>query len=86
MKTVLMGVLLVLSGALALAADLPHPPHTVSRSSPGPHTTKASSFVPQGHSKNHVYGAPVSTPILHRRLPTKKKPSVTLASPAHPVK
>jgi hypothetical protein len=85
MKTVLMGTLLVLSGALALAADLPHP-RTVSRSSPGPHTTKASSFAPQGHSKNRVYGSPVSTPILHRHLPTKKKPGVTRASAAHPVK
>lgn len=79
MKAILTGVLLLLSGALVTAADLPHP-RTVSRSSPGPHHAKASSFAPQSHSSNHVYGSPISTPILRRRLPTKKKPTPTPAS------
>lgn len=87
MKAILMGVLLVLSAEGAMAADLPHP-RTVSRSSPGPHHTKASSFAPRGHSTNHVYGAPISAPILHRRLPAKKNsgPAPTTANPAHPGK
>lgn len=83
MKAILTCVLLVLSGELVMAADLPKP-RTVSRSSPGPHHTKASSFAPEGHSRNHVYGAPISTPILHRRLPAKKKPSPAPASNARP--
>lgn len=86
MKAILTGVLLLLSGALVMAADLPHP-RTLSRSSPGPHHTKASSFAPQRHSRNHVYGAPISTPILHRRLPTKKKlsPAPASANAAQPI-
>jgi hypothetical protein len=85
MKAILTCVLLILGCGLAVAANLPYP-RTVSRSSPGPHNTKPSSFAPQGHSKNHVYGAPISMPILHRRLPAKKKPSPApaSASAAHP--
>lgn len=83
MKAILTGVLLVLSTQVAMASDLSKPrtvSRTLSRSAPGPHTTKPSSFAPQGHSKNHVYGAPISTPILHRRLPAKKKPGPTPAT------
>jgi hypothetical protein len=85
MKAILMGVLLALSTQLGMASDLTKP-RTSSRSAPGPHHTKPSSFAPQAHSKSHVYGAPISTPILHRRLPAKKKPSSApaTASAAHP--
>ena len=90
MKAILTCVLLASSTPL-VASDLTKPrtvsrsisppvSRTVSRSAPGPHHTKASSFAPQGHSKNHVYGAPISTPILHRRLPAKNKASPAPAS------
>jgi hypothetical protein len=83
MKAILTCCLLLLSGELALAADLPQP-RTLSRSKLGPHHTKASSFAPQVHSKNHVYGAPIATPILHRSRPAKKKPSHAPANTSAP--
>jgi len=92
MKAILTAVLLASSTQLVMASELTKPrtvshsvSHSVSqsrilsRSAPGPHHTKPSSFAPQGRSRNHVYGSPISTPILHRRQPAKKKP-VTPAS------
>ena len=90
MKAILTAVLLASSTQLTIAGDLTKPrtvshavshpqSRTLSRSAPGPHHTKASSFAPQGHSRSHVYGSPISTPILHRRQPAKRNP-VTPAS------
>src|SRR5215469_2041100 len=77
-----LGVLLSLGCQLAGAIDGPDPPRTITRSAPGNHHTAASSVTPAGHSKNHVYGSPISTPIVHyRKLPTKK-PRSGPASPA----
>ena len=46
----------------------------VARSAPGAAGahTRASSFAPQGHSRRHVFGAPIQKPILTRR---HKKPA-----------
>ena len=83
MKAMLMCALLALGCQLVVAADPPqHHSRTVSRSAPGPHHTKASSFAPQAHSMTRVYGSPIQAPILHRRTPAKKNPSTASASPA----
>jgi hypothetical protein len=64
---------LALGCQLASAADGPDPPsRTVAKSKPGSAHAKASSFAPEGHSKNHVYGAPIGAPILHSRKPARK--------------
>jgi hypothetical protein len=64
---------LVLGCQLATAADGPDPPsRTITKARPGSAHAKASSFAPHAHSKNHVYGAPVSAPILHTRKPKPK--------------
>lgn len=88
MKAILMCALLVLAGQIAVAAAPPRQTHTVSRSAPGPHHTKPSSFAPSGHSSTHVYGAPIQAPILHRRTPPRKKPAQAPAnaSATHPGK
>jgi len=69
-----LGVLLSLGCQLAGAIDGPDPPRTITRSAPGNHHTVASSVAPAGHSKNHVYGSPISTPIVHYRKRPPKKP------------
>ncbi len=74
MKAILTCALLALGAQLAVAADPAQPPRRLSRSAPGPHHTKASSYAPQGHSTARVYGSPIQAPILHRRTPAKKKP------------
>ena len=86
MKAILTCALLVLAGQLAVAADPPHQHRTLSRSAPGPHHTKASSFAPQGHSQARVYGSPIQAPILHRRTPAKKKPAQAPASAQQPAR
>jgi hypothetical protein len=43
---------------------------------------KASSFAPR-HTKSHVYGTPVSKPILHKR---KKRTPPAAPAPAEPIK
>ncbi len=85
MKAILTCALLVLGGGahLAVAVD-PGQPRTLSRSAPGPHHTKASSYAPQGHSRAHVYGSPIQAPILHRRTPAKKKALQAPASTSAP--
>lgn len=45
-------------------------------------TPKANSFAPH-HSRRHVYGTPVSKPILHKR---KKRKPPAAAVPAEPIK
>lgn len=45
---------------------------------------KASSFAPH-HSKSHVYGAPVSKPILHKRK-KHKPPAAPGGAPPEPIK
>jgi hypothetical protein len=86
MKAILTCALLVLSCPLAMAGDLAHQPRTLSKSALGPHHTKASSFAPRGHSGTHVYGSPISTPILHQRVSKPKKAGTapTSASATHP--
>ena len=96
MKAILTAILLASSTQLVMASDLTKPRtvshsvshperRTLSRSAPGPHHTKPSSFAPEGHSKTHVYGSPISTPILHRRQPAKKNPVTPVsANGAHP--
>lgn len=74
MKAILTCALLLLGAQLAVAADSPQH-RTLSRSAPGPHHTRASSYAPQGHSQARVYGSPIQAPILHRRTPAKKKPA-----------
>ncbi|HUL47044.1 MAG TPA: hypothetical protein VLV25_08075 [Steroidobacteraceae bacterium] len=58
--------LLALPGGAAAGTDPTHP-----------RPPKASSFAPR-HSKSHVYGSPVSKPILHKR---NKRPHAAAASP-----
>jgi hypothetical protein len=41
------------------------PVRSISRSKPGIHSSKASSFAPR-HSRRHVYGAPIQQPIVSR--------------------
>lgn len=43
---------------------------------------EASSFAPH-HSRSHVYGTPVSKPIVHKR---KKRKPPAAAAPAEPIK
>ena len=64
---------LVLAGAAAGTADADD--STTAK-------PKASSFAPH-HSKSHVYGAPVSKPIMHKR---KKRKPPAAAAPAEPIK
>jgi hypothetical protein len=45
---------------------------------------KASSFAPH-HTRSHVYGTPVSKPILHKRK-KRKPPAVPAGAPAEPIK
>jgi hypothetical protein len=45
---------------------------------------KASSFAPR-HSRSHVYGAPVSKPILHKRKKSAH-PAAPATGPAAPIK
>ncbi len=82
MKTriVLMGVCaLILGCPLATAADGPDPPgRTLTKARPGSTHPKASSFAPH-HSRSHVYGDPISAPLLHNRKPARKP---TPATPA----
>ena len=71
---------LLLACNLATAADGPDAPsaRTITKAKPGSAHPKASSFAPHGHSKSHVYGAPISAPILHNRKPARK-PTTTPA-------
>jgi len=49
---------------------------------PADQKPKASSFAPR-HSNSHVYGTPVSKPILHKR---KKRPPPAAPASAEPIK
>ena len=64
---------LVLTGAAAGTADADD--STTAK-------PKASSLAPH-HSRRHVYGTPVSKPILHKR---KKRKPPAAAVPAEPIK
>jgi len=57
----------------AAAVDGPNPPpsRTITKVKPGSAHPTASSFAPR-HSSSHVYGAPLSAPILHNRKPARK--------------
>jgi hypothetical protein len=50
--------------------------------SPTDKKPKASSFAPH-HTSSHVYGTPVSKPILHKR---KKRPPHAAPASAEPIK
>lgn len=67
--------LLTVAAASAARADQP---------SDAGHKPKASSFAPHP-SKSHVYGTPISKPILHKQ---KKRPqrAATATTPAAPIK
>jgi hypothetical protein len=98
MKPFVRAAALLVMGLAAQIAGAASPagthPHTLSRSRPGIHTSKASSFAPRAsHSGRHVYGAPIQKPILGRRTkhptgrsqarhsPTPAATSATVASP-----
>jgi hypothetical protein len=49
-----------------------------------PKRPKASSFAPH-HTRSHVYGTPVSKPILHKRK-KRKPPAAPAGAPAEPIK
>jgi len=67
--------LLALAGSGAVPAD--------TSNSQEQKKAKASSFAPH-HGKNHVYGSPVSKPVLHKRK--KAAPPRPAREPAEPIK